>query len=345
MLASLSLVVLALVPCSSPAAAQAGAHAGRVVLAAERPRSDGGTTGAAASAGTVLVTVDPARPAAGGAASTAGVLEFVATRAAASDAEDRALAGALSRASAIEMRGGTWIGWYQAAHSGRHEREWTRALRRAHALGAEVRASGGAAAWIAQWSAVPRSALDKPAQDPHDTSLDLQVEGLGLFEGPLVGVLTPDAPTADRVVERALAFGYRDVLLLAGDAEFEWEPATHSARIRIPPQASGAGPGWVAWIDLGAGRRSRGVVRGARATFPRDGDVFAARSRVLDSSEPLLGDPREDAGVARLLDELGRARGSSAWIKNLGAGRDENTVRSGRGGLGGVAIDLELQIP
>lgn len=332
MLASLSLV-FSVLASGSPADA---AHAGRVVLSAE-------VSSASTPAGTVLVTVDDSKPVPGEAANATGAPGFVASRTAASDAEDRALAEALNGAKTIELRGGSWIGWYHASHAGRHEREWTRALRRAHAAGAEVRASGGAAAWVAPWAPVPRAVLDKPPQDPHDTTPDLPVEGLGLFEGPLVGVLTPDAPTADRVVERALAYGYRDVLLLAGDAQFEWEPATRSARIRIP--SGGRGAGWIAWVDLGAGRRSRDVVRGARVAIPRDGDVFATRSRTLEGGEALRGEPREDPGVARLIEELGRARGSAAWVRDVVASRDERTVRSAHGGLEAVAIDMEIQRP
>ncbi len=347
MLASLSFLLAVLAPGAPASAAQSGGHPGRVVLAAE-------SASTVPSAGTVLVTLEEARAAAGDPNASA---VFVASRTAASDAEDRALAEALRGARAIELRGGTWVGWYHAANAGRHEREWTRALRRARAGGTEVRASGGAASFVAQWSPVPRAILDKPAQDPHDTSLDLPVEGLGFFEGPLVGVLTPDAPTADRVVERALAYGYRDVLLLAGGAEFDWDPLTHSARVRIPPAAPGASAGWIAWIDLGAGTCSRGVVRGARATFPRDGDVFSARARALEGAgvSPVapLGDAAllddaavvDDAAVRWLRDELGSARGTAALFQGVSARRDEDTVRSALGGLGGVAIDLVPRTP
>jgi len=314
--------------------------AGRVVLAAEP------LVGAAAdpspSAHVVVVLEDPAPG--------ADAALLVASSAARSDAADRALAETLDSARAIELRGGTWLGWYQAAHADRHERAWTRALRRAHAGGAEVRASGAAAAWIARWSVVPRAVLERPAQVPHDTSLDLTVEGLGLFDGPLVGVLTPGAPTADRVVERALEAGFGDVLLLAGPAEFVFEPEARTGRFRIPAAEPGTPPAWSAWIDLTAGKRSRGSVRGARATLPRDGDVYDLRTRTLTGAATLREDPRDEAGVARLVAEL-EGRGSAAdrkippRVRNVRASRDESAARSSHGGLCRLPVDLELANP
>lgn len=314
---------------------------GRVVLAAEP--LDGAASDPTSSARVLVVLEDPGP----GADATA----LVASSAARSDAADRALAEALGSARAIELRGGTWLGWYQAAHADRHERAWTRALRRAHAGGSEVRASGAAAAWIARWSVVPRAVLDKPAQVPHDTSLDLTVEGLGLFDGPLVGVLTPGAPTADRVVERAVEVGFGDVLLLAGPAEFVFEAEARVGRFRMPSDEAGGPPAWSAWIDLRAGMRSRGSVRGARATLPRDGDVYDLRTGTLAGAATLREDPRDEPGVARLLAELeGRSdtdgeRKIPPRVRNVRASRDESAARSSHGGLCRLPVDLELALP
>lgn len=314
--------------------------AGRVVLVAE-PLA--GAVTEASSSGRVLVVLEDPAP---GADATA----LAASSAARSDAADRALAEALDSARTIELRGGTWLGWYQAAHADRHERAWTRALRRAHAGGSEVRASGAAAAWIARWSVVPRAVLDKPAQVPHDTSLDLTVEGLGLFDGPLVGVLTPGAPTADRVVERALEVGFGDVLLLAGPAEFVFEPEGRIGSFRMPTAQPGRPEAWSAWLDLTAGKRSRGSVRGARATLPRDGDVYDLRTRTLAGAATLREDPRDEAGVARLVAEL-EGRGTDGErriptrVRNVRASRDESAARSSHGGLCRLPVDLELANP
>jgi len=354
MLPSLSLGLVALIAAAQLETGARGARPGRVVLVAAAPAIDARASTDPTSRAVVLALEAPP---AEGVTNTAGAPVHMVTRAVESDAEDRALAEVLHGASAIELREGTWLGWHHAAHSNRHELEWVRALRRAHARGAEVRASGGAAAWISSWSPVPRAILDKAAQVPHDTSLDLPVEGLGLFDGPLVGVLTPGAPTADRVVERALAFGYGDVLLLAGEAEFAWDPATRTARVTIPSPAADAGSAWIAWLDLGAGKRSRAAVRDARATILRDGDVYAARTRTLAGGARTLEDardePSDDAAVARLRRELGGAPGETARaggavpsrIGNIRISRDERTFRSARGGLTGILLDLEIQNP
>jgi hypothetical protein len=196
---------------------------------------------------------------------------------------DLALAERVRAARCVELLGGTWVGWYTAATDARHERAWMRALREAHAEGASVVATGGAAAWVARWSVQPRAALQKPAQDPHDTQPDVPVEGLGLVDGPVVGVLAPGLPTSDRVVERAVAWDYGDVLLLEGPVAWIAGPEPHEAAV--------AGRGAAAWIDLAAGSRSRELVRGARAALLLDGDVWDARRRSLRGAEPLSKEP------------------------------------------------------
>lgn len=332
----LVIAVLALAVGAIPSRSEtpsARSRPGRVVLAAESPRAH------AESAGRVVLVVAAAED-------VAGALD-VATSAR-SDGEDRAFAARIDGASAIELRAGSWLAWYHAANEGRKEREWTRALRRAHAAGKEVRAYGAAASWVARWSPVPRAVLDKPAQDPFDTSLDLPIEGLGLFDGPLVGVLIPNAPTADRVVERALRYGYRDVLLLAGAAEVAWDPAAGTATVRGAEDGS-----WIAWLDLGAGTRSRGRVRDARAAFPRDGDVYVERTRGLrdDARAPAPSAEawEREPDLARLRAELERAdepAGEGAIrVRDVRFARDERTTRSRAGGSSGVLVDFEVVVP
>jgi hypothetical protein len=345
MLVLLGLGLFALTFPSPRAATIPNSGSGRIVLSADaRP------TAVAAAAGTLVLVAS--------ATDARSDSEHVAARAAASDAEDRALAAALRGAVAIEMRGGTWLAWYEAAHTGRHELAWARALRSAHAAGAEVRASGGAAAWIAQASPVPRARIGKPAQDPHDDSLDVPVEGLGLFDAAFVGVSNPaepaDFPTADRVLERAVAYGYRDVLLLAGAAEFAWDPQTRRARVSGPESDAPDACARIVWLDMQAGKRSREVVTGVRANFLRAGDEFDARTRSLvggvraEEEAPCL-----DAWKRELLADASSpgaaqppaGREPQRPIRALSWSRDERTLRTPQGGLGGVVLDFEFSRP
>lgn len=254
-------------------------------------------------------------------------------------AVDAELAADIDAAARIELQGGTWLGWYQAGYAQRHERTWTRALVRAQAAGKEVRASGAAAAWIARWSTVPRSVLDKPSQDPHDGSLDLPVEGLGLLDGPLVGVLESGVPSADRIVERAVTYGYASVLLLTGEVEVDCDPRARTARIRQ------SGPGTVLWIDLAAGTRSRERIRGARVTLPRDGDVLDLRTGTLEQA---TADPHVlDAETALLVERVlvgARAEPAtqSGELRNVRTRGDESTRRTSLGGIQGCRLNFEI---
>ncbi|MBL8862275.1 MAG: hypothetical protein JNK02_09710 [Planctomycetes bacterium] len=262
--------------------------------------------------------------------------------AAGSPAADRSLARAIEDSARIELSGGTWLEWYHAANDHRRERSWTRALRRAHAAGATVHASGGAAAWVASFAPVPRAVLDKPAQVPHDRSLDLPVGGLGLCEGPLVGVLEAASPSADRVVERAVTFGFRSVLLLTGPVEVELDPAARTAEIRAAPG------GFACWIDLGAGTRSRGAIRGARVALPQDGDLLELRTGRLRGAVPLAAGDVLGPPTQRLLALLSAPQGEPApppWLRAPRASGDERSARSPLGGLSGVRLDFELAAP
>ncbi len=259
--------------------------------------------------------------------------------AAVSGAADAELAAAIDAAPRIELQAGTWLGWYQASQTHRHDRAWTRALLRAHAAGKEVRASGAAAAWIARWSTVARAVLEKPAQDPHDFSLDLPVEGLGLLDGPLVGVLELGASTADRIVERAVTFHYPSVLLLAGDVEVDCDPRARTARIRQH------GQGIVLWIDLAAGTRSRERIRGARVTLPRDGDVLDLWSGALArvAAEPVVLDAETATLIERLLvGDRTTPTSDPLEMRNVRTSRDERTLQSALGGLQGIRLDFEI---
>lgn len=270
----------------------------------------------------------------------------VAARARESDSADRELAAALDGVDIIELRGGTWIAWYQAANEQRHEREWTRALRRAHRAGAEVHASGGAAAWVARWSPVARAALDKPAQDPHDISLDVPVEGLGLFDEALVGVPYAGAATVDRVLERAVQYGYRSVLLLEGTAEFRWDPRARTALVATTDSATGSS---IVWVDFGAGRRSRDSVYAAQVGWLGNGDVLDARMRA-----PVGGIRREataaegqriDDWIRRLSDQdlTDPERPRESAIRVARRSSDERMLRASQNGVFDVDVDLEFQ--
>ncbi len=260
-------------------------------------------------------------------------------------AADRALADLLSTASEVELRAGTWLDWYLAAHDDRHEREWTRALRAAHARGARIVASGGAATWIAGHTVVPRDVLQKPSQDPHDTSLDVPVEGLGLFDAALVGVIADGAPTADRLIERAVAYGNRDVLLLDGDVALAWDASARRATVH--------GPGTAAWIGLGEGSRSRGSVRAARAAVLSDGDAFDARRRAIVDGRAV--EPRAVGAVLPFGPLMMRQKlagvqpegtaGAASWIASAQAALDERSLRRPGGGWSGVVLDLEVRAP
>ncbi len=270
----------------------------------------------------------------------------VATSARESAAADRELAEAFDGVDVIELRGGTWIAWYQAAHEQRHERAWTRALRRAHRAGAEVRATGGAAAWIARWSPVPRAALDKPAQDPHDSSLDVPVEGLGLFDEALIGVPYAGAATVDRVLERAVQYGYRSVLLLEGTAEFRWDPRARTAVVAAQDATSGSS---VVWVDLGAGRRSRDVVYDARVGWLGNGDVFDVRTHALVGGIRREASSAEreriDTWIRRLTDrdESDRNSPRESAIRSARRSNDERMLNVSQSGIFDVAVDLEFR--
>jgi len=300
---------------------------GRVVLAASpamprAPRADDESIGA-----TLVLSVG----------ASPGIRDV--TGVTASGAADAELAADIAAAARVELQGGTWLDWYQAGFVNRHERDWTRALLRAQAAGTEVRASGGAATWIARWSTVARTILDKPAQDPHDRSLDLPVEGLGLLDGPLVAVLEPGTASADRIVERAVTYGYANVLLLEGEVEVDCDPRARTARIRE------SGPGHVLWIDLAAGTRSRERIRGARLTLPRDGDVLDLRSGALERAAV---EPHSiDAEVATLVERVlvgSRAESSpqSGELRNVRTSGDERTRRTAFGGLQSCRLDFEI---
>jgi len=260
-------------------------------------------------------------------------------------AEDRAVAHELSRASQVELSGGTWIDWYLAAHDGRHEREWTRALREAHERGARVVAAGGAATWIAQHTVVPRDVVQKPSQDPHDTSLEVPVEGLGLFDAALVGVIADGAPTADRLIERATAYGFRDVLLLEGDVALAWDASARRATVY--------GPGTAAWIGLGVGTRSRGSVRAARAAILSDGDAFETRRGAIVDGRAVERRPSFDVlpfGALALHRTLAGEPSetpsrAASWIASAQAALDERSLRRPGGGWSGVLLDIEVRAP
>jgi hypothetical protein len=238
------------------------------------------------------------------------------------------------------------LDWHLAAHDGRHEREWTRALR---ACSRERRAHRR------EWPGgdVDRAAHDrpeepscrKPSQDPHDTTTDVPVEGLGLFDAALVGVLADGAPTPDRFVERTLAYGFRDVLLLDGDVALAWDASTRRATV--------LGPGTAAWIGLSAGKRSRGSVRGARAAILLDGDAYDARHGSIVDGQRVerarsAACSRSGRGRCAARSPARRPDGAAvvaSWIAGAQAALDERSLRRPGGGWSGVLLDLEVQAP
>jgi len=299
---------------------------GRVVLAAS-PADDGPTRADHDLGPVVVLAIGPWK----------GARDV--TSSSVSGAADAELAAAIDVARRVELRAGTWLGWYRASHANRHERSWTQALQRAHRAGKEIHASGAAAAWVARWSTVARAVLDKPSQDPHDVSLDLPVEGLGLLDGPLIGVLELGGPTADRIVERAVTYGYPSVLLLAGDVELDCDPRARTARVRH------FGTGAVLWIDLAAGTRSRERIRGARLTLPRDGDMLDLRTGTLEHAAADRSAP--DTATSNLVEDVlfGLRRGPDAdpgELRNVRTSGDEGTMRSSFGGIHGIRLDFEL---
>ncbi len=315
---------------------------GRVVLSAREAAREAATAeGAAPAADARTIAIIIA------ASEKRADTDFAAERTHGSDVEDRALADAIADADVIELRGGSWVGWYEAAHDGRHERGWTRALRSAHARGAEVRASGGAAAWIAAASAVQRTAVHRPSQDPHDTSLDVLVEGLGLFDAAVVGIAdcdTTDGVGPDRVVDSAMRQGRRDVLLLSGTAEFTWDAGARRGSVAVASPADAESGNAVLWLDLEAGKRSREIVRGARLAVLHAGDAFDERTRTIVGSmreaQPANGSilPADiGADVARRL-----CTGASGRIRAAAAFEDERTASSPHGGWSGVGVNLEF---
>ncbi len=248
---------------------------------------------------------------------------------------DRAWSRALRACDAVVLSGGTWLGWHEAATVSRRERRWARALRAAHEQGTPVVAVGSAASWIARWSIAPRASLRRPAQDPHDRSTFVAVEGLGLVDGPLVGIVGADDATAALALERGVAHGWQDVLILDG-------ASCWIAGAARPERAQVHGSGTAAWIRLGAGTRSRDRIRGARAAVFADGEAWDGRAHVLDGAPRRGASAPDRSGGERLREMLLGAAPEGAWraIESARIHADERTRQHASGGWSDLVLDL-----
>lgn len=220
--------------------------------------------------------------------------------------DDAQLAARARRARCLVLEGGTWIDWWSTLKPHGKLTRLGQAIVDAHRAGATVIGVDAAGAYLAQRSVLSRETLQRPSRDPHDTSRDVLLEGLGLASSVCVDMQTDGRASPERMLEVVFASDFDLAVWLTGPSAWIEDGTGRTARI--------AGPTGSALVfDVRRARRSRTSMFGGEFHVLRDGASFDIAERTARAGMGPGGPkPMISAGGATL-DVLAEATSALDW--------------------------------
>lgn len=221
--------------------------------------------------------------------------------------DSRELAHRVRAARCLVLEGGTWLQWWRLLKPDDKLTGLGQAVIAAHASGATVIGVNAAGLYLARWSLLSRVALGRPSRDPHDTSLDVLMEGFGLVHGACFDMELDGRDSPERLIGVVSASGVDAAIWLAGPCAWIQVDDGRAAHLCAP-----AGAAYL--FDLARAVHSREAVCGGVLATLVQGDRFDARTRAVTSaSGPIGSESLRDGTTATWRSHLASVPAPIAW--------------------------------
>lgn len=188
-------------------------------------------------------------------------------------------ARAIESAAAIELVGGTWLGWWKLLLRDGKASRIALALHEAHRRGVPIVGTGAAAGFLAAYSPVDRAELGREEKNHHRPDAASPFAGLGLVDVLFDGDGVPRG-SLERELRVLLRSGLVDAVFVSGAGAWIIEESSASARFLGRPGAAAL------VVDVANARRMRESLREGRVSLLEPGQRWDLARRRPAAMEP-----------------------------------------------------------